>query len=269
MSPAPWMGGPPMSLGPRAGAGVPRGQQVPGALLGRAVPHGGEWPWPALSALSLRGKSCRTITFEQFKEALEELSKKRFRDKSSEEAVREVHRLIEGKAPIISGVTVSMAGRDSLGEHSPRGLGPDGRGVHPQGWADAAAHGLGPWGSHGRTPLSPLAESHLVAHRISAHGHDQVHGLPQGTLRPIRPGQGEGRPCGPGGRVGLRARLQTRRHLRPEGAGGQVASPAEAVPAHTSLHSCAPRSELKTLGPGWLWGRHPGLLLPRGQRASL
>lgn len=57
-----------------------------------------------------RGKSCRTITFEQFQEALEELAKKRFKDKSSEEAVREVHRLIEGRAPVISGVTVSRAG---------------------------------------------------------------------------------------------------------------------------------------------------------------
>uniref|UniRef100_A0A8C9H8J3 Tubulin polymerization promoting protein n=1 Tax=Piliocolobus tephrosceles TaxID=591936 RepID=A0A8C9H8J3_9PRIM len=55
------------------------------------------------------GKSCRTITFEQFQEALEELAKKRFKDKSSEEAVREVHRLIEGKAPIISGVTKAIS----------------------------------------------------------------------------------------------------------------------------------------------------------------
>lgn len=53
-----------------------------------------------------RGKSCRTITFEQFQEALEELAKKRFKDKSSEDAVREVHRLIEGRSPVISGVTV-------------------------------------------------------------------------------------------------------------------------------------------------------------------
>uniref|UniRef100_A0A8D0WEH8 Tubulin polymerization promoting protein n=2 Tax=Sus scrofa TaxID=9823 RepID=A0A8D0WEH8_PIG len=57
----------------------------------------------------IKGKSCRTITFEQFKEALEELAKKRFKDKSSEEAVREVHRLIEGKAPIISGVTKAIS----------------------------------------------------------------------------------------------------------------------------------------------------------------
>lgn len=48
--------------------------------------------------------------FEQFKEALEELAKKRFKDKSAEEAVREVHKLIEGKAPIISGV-VERPGR--------------------------------------------------------------------------------------------------------------------------------------------------------------
>lgn len=110
MSPGPWMGeGPPISPGPQAGPGVPRGQQVGGALLGRAVHRGGERSWPALSALSLRGKSCRTITFEQFKEALEELSKKRFKDKSSEEAVREVHRLIEGKSPVISGVTKAIS----------------------------------------------------------------------------------------------------------------------------------------------------------------
>ncbi|KAB0393801.1 hypothetical protein E2I00_001233, partial [Balaenoptera physalus] len=30
----------------------------------------------------IKGKSCRTISFEQFKEALEELAKKRFKDKS-------------------------------------------------------------------------------------------------------------------------------------------------------------------------------------------
>lgn len=62
------------------------------------------FPCPSLPP---RSKGSRTITFEQFKEALEELSKKRFKDKSGEEAVREVHRLVEGKSPIISGVTVS------------------------------------------------------------------------------------------------------------------------------------------------------------------
>lgn len=57
----------------------------------------------------IKGKSCRTITFEQFQEALEEVAKKRFKDKSSEEAVREVHRLIEGRAPVISGVTKAVS----------------------------------------------------------------------------------------------------------------------------------------------------------------
>uniref|UniRef100_A0A8C6AU27 Tubulin polymerization promoting protein n=1 Tax=Monodon monoceros TaxID=40151 RepID=A0A8C6AU27_MONMO len=57
----------------------------------------------------IKGKSCRTITFEQFKEALEELAKKRFKDKSREEATQEVHRLSEGKAPIISGVTKAIS----------------------------------------------------------------------------------------------------------------------------------------------------------------
>ncbi|XP_010073454.1 PREDICTED: uncharacterized protein LOC104462986 [Pterocles gutturalis] len=56
-----------------------------------------------------RGKSSRTITFEQFKEALQELSKKRFKDKSDEEAVQEIYKLIEGKAPIISGVTKAIS----------------------------------------------------------------------------------------------------------------------------------------------------------------
>ncbi|XP_047692329.1 uncharacterized protein LOC125153311 [Prionailurus viverrinus] len=63
----------------------------------------------AAVAASPRGKSCWTITFEQFKEALEELSKKRFKDKSSEGAVHEVHRLIEGKSPIISGVMKAIS----------------------------------------------------------------------------------------------------------------------------------------------------------------
>lgn len=48
---------------------------------------------------------------------MEELAKKRFKDKSSEEAVREVHRLIEGRAPVISGVTVRERGTGGA-EHS-------------------------------------------------------------------------------------------------------------------------------------------------------
>ncbi|XP_068019063.1 tubulin polymerization-promoting protein isoform X1 [Melanerpes formicivorus] len=57
----------------------------------------------------IKGKSSRTITFEQFKEALQELSKKRFKDKSDEEAIQEIYKLIEGKAPIISGVTKAIS----------------------------------------------------------------------------------------------------------------------------------------------------------------
>ncbi|XP_054674151.1 tubulin polymerization-promoting protein isoform X2 [Grus americana] len=57
----------------------------------------------------IKGKSSRTITFDQFKEALQELSKKRFKDKSDEEAVQEIYKLIEGKAPIISGVTKAIS----------------------------------------------------------------------------------------------------------------------------------------------------------------
>ncbi|XP_061447087.1 tubulin polymerization-promoting protein [Rhineura floridana] len=56
----------------------------------------------------IKGKS-RTVTFDQFKEALQELSKKRFKDKSNEEAVQEMYKLIEGKTPVISGVTKAIS----------------------------------------------------------------------------------------------------------------------------------------------------------------
>ncbi|NXF10387.1 TPPP protein, partial [Smithornis capensis] len=57
----------------------------------------------------IKGKSCRTITFEQFKEALQELSKKRFKGKSDEEALQEIYKLIEGKGPELFGVTKTVA----------------------------------------------------------------------------------------------------------------------------------------------------------------
>ncbi|XP_015213209.2 tubulin polymerization-promoting protein isoform X1 [Lepisosteus oculatus] len=57
----------------------------------------------------VKKKSCRTITFDQFKEALGELAKKRFKDKSGEDAAEEVFKMIEGKSPIISGVTKAVA----------------------------------------------------------------------------------------------------------------------------------------------------------------
>lgn len=56
-----------------------------------------------------RNKTARTITYSQFREALSELARKRFKDKTSEEAAEEVFKLIEGKSPIISGVTVITA----------------------------------------------------------------------------------------------------------------------------------------------------------------
>ncbi|XP_038016546.1 tubulin polymerization-promoting protein isoform X1 [Motacilla alba alba] len=57
----------------------------------------------------IKGKSVRTITFEQFKEALQELSKKRFKGKSDEEALQEMYKLIEGKGPGLTGVTKTVA----------------------------------------------------------------------------------------------------------------------------------------------------------------
>ncbi|XP_071409536.1 tubulin polymerization-promoting protein [Pithys albifrons albifrons] len=57
----------------------------------------------------IKGKSCRTITFDQFKEALQELAKKRFKGKSEEEALQEMYKLIEGKGPVISGVTKTVS----------------------------------------------------------------------------------------------------------------------------------------------------------------
>uniref|UniRef100_A0A673JWJ8 Tubulin polymerization promoting protein n=1 Tax=Sinocyclocheilus rhinocerous TaxID=307959 RepID=A0A673JWJ8_9TELE len=50
--------------------------------------------------------TCKHLGLDQFKEALEELARKRFRDKSSEDAAQEVYRMIEGKSPVIAGVTV-------------------------------------------------------------------------------------------------------------------------------------------------------------------
>ncbi|XP_037389987.1 tubulin polymerization-promoting protein isoform X1 [Pygocentrus nattereri] len=57
----------------------------------------------------VKNKSSRTITYCQFKEALSELARKRFKDKTSEEAAEEVFKMIEGKSPIIAGVTRAVA----------------------------------------------------------------------------------------------------------------------------------------------------------------
>lgn len=60
----------------------------------------------SFTGLFCRNKSSRTITYGQFKEALGELARKRFKEKSSEDAAQEVYKLIEGKSPVIAGVTV-------------------------------------------------------------------------------------------------------------------------------------------------------------------
>lgn len=53
----------------------------------------------------VKAKAARVITFEQFKQALEELAPKRFKGKGQEEALQELHSLIAGKEPANAGVT--------------------------------------------------------------------------------------------------------------------------------------------------------------------
>lgn len=57
----------------------------------------------------VKKKSCRTITYDEFKAALGELARKKYKEKSGEEAEAEVFKLIEGKTPVIAGVTRAVA----------------------------------------------------------------------------------------------------------------------------------------------------------------
>lgn len=57
-------------------------------------------------AFCFRAKSCRTITFQQFNDALDELALQKFKDHEKEEAICMMHKLVEGKSPVIAGVTV-------------------------------------------------------------------------------------------------------------------------------------------------------------------
>ncbi|XP_061572694.1 tubulin polymerization-promoting protein isoform X1 [Cololabis saira] len=57
----------------------------------------------------VKKKTCRNITFDEFKVALGELARKKYREKSGEEAEAEVAKLIEGKTPVIAGVTRAVA----------------------------------------------------------------------------------------------------------------------------------------------------------------
>lgn len=57
----------------------------------------------------VKKKSCRTITYDEFKAALGELARKKYKGKTGEEAETEVFQLIEGKTPVIAGVTRAVA----------------------------------------------------------------------------------------------------------------------------------------------------------------
>ncbi|KAM4600983.1 tubulin polymerization-promoting protein [Polymixia lowei] len=57
----------------------------------------------------VKKKSSRTVTFDEFKAALGELARKKYKEKTAEEAEAEVFKLIEGKTPVIAGVTKAVA----------------------------------------------------------------------------------------------------------------------------------------------------------------
>ncbi|XP_067835653.1 tubulin polymerization-promoting protein family member 3-like [Heptranchias perlo] len=53
----------------------------------------------------VKAKAARVITYEEFKQALKELAKKRFKDMSEAEALEAVYALIAGKEPALVGIT--------------------------------------------------------------------------------------------------------------------------------------------------------------------
>lgn len=91
----------------------PRGKERAGDELHEAASLSSEVRVHALTSPSptsaSRKKSCRNITYDEFKVALAELARKKYKEKSAEEAEAEVFKLIEGKSPIIAGVTVRLA----------------------------------------------------------------------------------------------------------------------------------------------------------------
>ncbi|XP_059769736.1 tubulin polymerization-promoting protein family member 2 isoform X1 [Balaenoptera ricei] len=56
----------------------------------------------------VKAKNARTITFQQFQEAMKELGQKQFKGKSPDEALENIYRLMEGKDPATTGVTKAM-----------------------------------------------------------------------------------------------------------------------------------------------------------------
>ncbi|MEE6499510.1 hypothetical protein FKM82_003467 [Ascaphus truei] len=57
----------------------------------------------------VKGKTARVINYEEFRKALEELSAKRFKGKSKDEAFESICRLVAGKEPGSVGVTKAAA----------------------------------------------------------------------------------------------------------------------------------------------------------------
>ncbi|XP_075693651.1 tubulin polymerization-promoting protein family member 3 isoform X2 [Rhinoderma darwinii] len=57
----------------------------------------------------VKAKSARVINYEEFKKALEELSAKRFKGKSNEEAYDSIYKLVSGREPVSAGVTKAAA----------------------------------------------------------------------------------------------------------------------------------------------------------------
>ncbi|XP_059954226.1 tubulin polymerization-promoting protein family member 2 [Mesoplodon densirostris] len=55
--------------------------------------------------IKVKAKNARTITFQQFQEAMKELGQKQFKGKRLDEALENIYRLVEGKDPATTGVT--------------------------------------------------------------------------------------------------------------------------------------------------------------------
>ncbi|XP_055393138.1 tubulin polymerization-promoting protein family member 2 isoform X1 [Bubalus kerabau] len=66
----------------------------------------------------VKAKNARTITFQQFQEAMKELGQKRFKGKSPDEALENIYKLMEGKDPATTGVTdLPSLGHNTLSNH--------------------------------------------------------------------------------------------------------------------------------------------------------
>ncbi|XP_003799665.1 tubulin polymerization-promoting protein family member 2-like [Otolemur garnettii] len=57
----------------------------------------------------VKAKDAGTITFQQFTEAMKELSQKRFKEKSPDQGLEDIYRLMEGKNPATTGAATAGA----------------------------------------------------------------------------------------------------------------------------------------------------------------